>query len=64
MMIDFMATPTRDFIPHDASRNLGTASSRSKPCRSKDSGYYPRWPSGFAAKARKTCLITALRLVK
>ena len=54
MMSDFMANPTRDFIPHGPSRNLGTASSRSKPWRSKDIGDHSRRSPGFAAKPRKT----------
>jgi|694.fasta_scaffold63329_2 hypothetical protein len=30
-MMNVIACPTRDFGPHDPSRNLGTANSRSKP---------------------------------
>jgi hypothetical protein len=53
-MIDFMANPTSDFIPHDSPRNLGTANSRSKPWYSKYGGYYPRRPSRFTGSPRET----------
>jgi hypothetical protein len=46
--------PIRDFGPHVPSRNLGTASSRSKPCHTMDGGDHPRCPPGFAAKSWKT----------
>lgn len=46
--------PSRDFGPHDPSRNLGTANSRSKPCHTSDSGHHPRLSPGFADKPRET----------
>jgi len=63
-MMNVIACPTRDFGPHDPSRNLGTANSRSKPCPTSDSGHHPRRSPEFGDNPQKTMSDYGPRLVK